>query len=79
VEARLRAEAAFEAIMVATLGLGGTISGEHGIGLLKLPFLRQELSPRVLDLMASVKQAFDPLSIMNPGKSIPLPEHVAVA
>jgi len=74
-----RAQAAFEAIMTATLELGGTISGEHGIGLLKLPFLHRELSPAVLRLMASVKVAFDPLSIMNPGKSVPLPDPVAVA
>jgi len=78
-EARIRAQAAFEAIMAATLDLDGTISGEHGIGLLKLPFVGQELSARALDLMASIKQAFDPLSIMNPGKSIPLPEPVAAA
>jgi glycolate oxidase len=72
-EARTRALAAFEAIMSATLDLGGTISGEHGIGLLKLPYLERELSPATLRLMSSVKAAFDPMSIMNPGKSVPLP------
>jgi FAD/FMN-containing dehydrogenase len=78
-EAQSQAKAAFEEIMTATLELDGTISGEHGVGLLKLPFLHQELSPAVLKLMSSVKAAFDPLSIMNPGKTVPLPDVVALA
>ncbi|MFT4011516.1 MAG: FAD-linked oxidase C-terminal domain-containing protein [Nocardioidaceae bacterium] len=69
-EANLRGLAAFEAIMDVTLELGGTLSGEHGVGLLKQPFIERELGPRTLELMAGVKQVFDPLSIMNPGKSI---------
>ncbi len=78
-ETRIRARGAFEAILDATLELGGTISAEHGIGLLKLPFLEAELGGRALDLMAGVKQVFDPLSIMNPGKSVPLPQPVALS
>lgn len=79
VAAQARARAAFEDIIAGTLQLGGTISGEHGVGLLKLPFLHQELSPTVLRLMSSVKAAFDPLSIMNPGKAVPIADAVALA
>lgn len=77
-ESRARARRAFEALLEATLELGGTISAEHGIGLLKLPYLESELGGRALELMAGIKQVFDPLSIMNPGKSVPLPEPVAL-
>jgi glycolate oxidase len=73
-DARNRARNAFEAIVAATLDLGGTVSGEHGVGLLKLPFVNREISERALALMTSVKAAFDPLSIMNPGKAVPLPQ-----
>jgi FAD/FMN-containing dehydrogenase len=48
--------------------LGGTISAEHGIGVLKRDMLRQVKSPLEIDLMRRVKQAFDPNGIMNPGK-----------
>lgn len=78
-ETRVRAQVAFEAIMSITLELGGTISGEHGIGLLKLPYLEREVSPAAIRLMSRVKAAFDPLSIMNPGKSVPLPVPVTDA
>jgi glycolate oxidase len=48
--------------------LGGTISGEHGTGLTKASFVPEQLSALQLDLMASVRRAFDPNEIMNPGK-----------
>ena len=48
--------------------LGGQVSGEHGIGFAKKPFLSHSLSPDVIGLMRSVKQAFDPKNILNPGK-----------
>lgn len=47
---------------------GGTISAEHGIGLLKKPYLESTRSPAEIDLMRRVKQVFDPCGIMNPGK-----------
>jgi len=48
--------------------LGGTISGEHGIGLVKKEFLPLALEQSQIELMKRIKQAFDPKHIMNPGK-----------
>jgi glycolate oxidase len=67
-EARARAQAAFADIVADALALGGTVTGEHGVGLLKRPGLAAELSPAVLDLHRAVKQALDPKGILNPGK-----------
>ncbi len=47
---------------------GGSISGEHGIGILKSPYMKMELKERELDLMRAIKRAFDPKAILNPGK-----------
>ena len=66
--ARIRAQQAFEEIIDAALAAGGTVSGEHGIGLLKKPGLMNELSPEVIAMHRSVKAALDPHGIMNPGK-----------
>ncbi|EWM11609.1 glycolate oxidase [Kutzneria sp. 744] len=66
--ARARAQAAFEDIIGDALRLGGTVTGEHGVGLLKRPGLVQELSPAVLDMHRAVKKALDPHGILNPGK-----------
>ena len=55
-------------IFTATLELGGTISGEHGVGLAKADFLSQEIGVAELKLMKDIKRVFDPLNIMNPGK-----------
>ena len=65
-----RAERAFGAVMEAGLALGGTITGEHGIGTLKRPWLRAQLGDDVLDVMRSIKAALDPLGILNPGKAL---------
>jgi glycolate oxidase len=65
-----RARAAFEEIVDAAIELGGTVTGEHGVGLLKRAGLRRELSPATLALHRAVKDAFDPDGIMNPGKKI---------
>lgn len=54
-----------------TVQMGGTISGEHGIGLTKKPFLLLEQSQEVIDLQKSIKAVFDPLNILNPGKIFP--------
>ncbi|MEJ5331032.1 MAG: FAD-linked oxidase C-terminal domain-containing protein [Desulfobaccales bacterium] len=72
VEAERRAaRQAVEDLLAAVRRLSGTLSGEHGIGLLKAPFLRLELSEAVIALQRRLKQAFDPLNIMNPGKIFP--------
>jgi len=51
--------------------VGGTLSGEHGIGVLKRPYLEQALGPVSLDVQRSIKHALDPLNILNPGKMFP--------
>ncbi|MGE5173445.1 MAG: FAD-binding oxidoreductase [Betaproteobacteria bacterium] len=63
-----RAEAAVKEIFAATLRLGGSISGEHGIGLSKAAYLPMELGPEALGAMKRIKQALDPNNILNPGK-----------
>jgi glycolate oxidase len=63
-----RAQVAFDAIMRLALDLGGTITGEHGIGLLKRTWLRSELGERSYALQQQIKSVFDPLGILNPGK-----------
>ncbi|MBJ8344750.1 FAD-binding oxidoreductase [Antrihabitans sp. YC2-6] len=69
--ARARAQAAFTDIIDAALELGGTVTGEHGVGLLKMDGLAKELDPAVLDMHYSVKRALDPHNILNPGKVVP--------
>jgi len=66
---RLAAREIFE----AAIALEGTLSGEHGIGLLKKQFMELDLGPDVIALMRRVKGAIDPLGIMNPGKIFPDP------
>jgi glycolate oxidase len=66
-----RATATFEALMMEAIAMGGTISGEHGIGLLKRPFLSRQLGPASMALHARIKRAFDPDGILNPGKLLP--------
>ncbi|MEC4676122.1 MAG: FAD-linked oxidase C-terminal domain-containing protein [Nitrospirota bacterium] len=53
------------------LGMGGTISGEHGIGLTKSDYISMEIKPEELDLMKKIKNIFDPGNILNPGKIFP--------
>ncbi|MDE2148271.1 MAG: FAD-binding protein [Gammaproteobacteria bacterium] len=55
------------------LRLEGTISGEHGVGLAKREFVGWEIDAPTLDAMRSIKRAFDPLGILNPGKALPSP------
>jgi len=66
--ARLAAQAAFEEFLDAAIELGGTVSGEHGIGLLKRDGMRRELDPGALAMQEAVRRALDPLGIFNPGK-----------
>ncbi len=65
-----RAHAAFEAIVTAAVALGGTITGEHGIGSLKTSYLDQVVHGPERGLMARIKSAFDPQGILNPGRAI---------
>ncbi|MCG8556283.1 MAG: FAD-binding protein [Proteobacteria bacterium] len=63
-----RSQAALEQVMDEALALGGTVTGEHGVGLLKRRGLREELAPAVLQMHRSVKRALDPAGIFNPTK-----------
>lgn len=67
--AKARAKVAFDRIVADCLDLGGTVTGEHGVGLLKRPGLHDEFGPRVLALHRSVKDALDPTGLLNPGKA----------
>ena len=58
-------------IFSITLELGGTISGEHGVGLTKLDYISMEIPPVELELMRKIKKVFDPDDILNPGKIFP--------
>lgn len=59
---------AIEEIFKATVALGGTLSGEHGIGLSKAPFMHLAFSDAEMELFRSIKKAFDPNNILNPSK-----------
>ncbi len=63
-----RAEKALDDIFAAAIEMGGSISGEHGIGLEKQRFLKQAMSPQAIDLLRGIKKVFDPDNILNPGK-----------
>ncbi|MEV5429635.1 FAD-linked oxidase C-terminal domain-containing protein [Streptomyces sp. NPDC052701] len=63
-----RARESFDEIMALGLELGGTITGEHGVGLLKKEWLAREIGPVGVEMQRAVKQVFDPLGILNPGK-----------
>ncbi|ORW92014.1 FAD-linked oxidase [Mycobacterium sp. IEC1808] len=65
-----RAHLAFGEIMDLAVGLGGTITGEHGVGRLKRPWLDGYLGPEVMELNQRIKRALDPLGILNPGAAI---------
>jgi glycolate oxidase len=62
------AERAVLALMKKVVALGGAISGEHGIGLAKTPFLRLQHSPAEVRAMRAIKDALDPRGLLNPGK-----------
>ncbi|MBU0987262.1 MAG: FAD-binding protein [Proteobacteria bacterium] len=63
-----KAEAAVESLFDYTLELGGTISGEHGVGITKAPYLEKEIGTVEMNLMKKIKRLFDPKGILNPGK-----------
>jgi glycolate dehydrogenase FAD-linked subunit len=66
--ARVRAQLAFEQMLDAAIALGGTVTAEHGVGLLKMKGLERELDPASLLMQRAVKHALDPLAVFNPGK-----------
>ena len=66
-----RAAAAMSRVFALALSLGGTLSGEHGIGLAKCEFMTQAVPPATLALMRQLKAVFDPDGILNPGKLLP--------
>jgi len=69
-----RVHKAVDEIFAAALGFGGTLSGEHGIGIAKMKYLVDELGTSGLDLMKTVKEAMDPEYMFNPGKLVPARE-----
>ncbi len=71
------AEKALSEVFATVLELDGTLSGEHGIGMVKRDYVSLEIPPDTLTLMHAVRQVFDPDGIMNPGKKLPIPERNA--
>ena len=69
-ESRTRAFAAFDEIVRAALELGGTITGEHGVGSLKRDYLTAMVGSAERALSRRIKAAFDPNDILNPGKAL---------
>jgi glycolate oxidase subunit GlcD len=67
-ELRSRAFAAFDDILELGLSLGGTITGEHGVGSIKVDWLEREIGPVSLGVHRAIKQALDPAGLLNPGK-----------
>ena len=64
----LKAEGAIREVFKAALELGGTMSGEHGVGIAKAPYIPLEITPEAANYMKAIKQALDPNNILNPGK-----------
>jgi D-lactate dehydrogenase len=65
------ADTCLDEVFDLVLGLGGTLSGEHGIGLVKRKFVTREIDDPTLGMMRQIKAVFDPLGILNPGKTLP--------
>jgi len=66
--ARIAAQAAFEQLLDVAIAMDGTVTGEHGVGILKRDGMRRELDPGSLALQTAVRRTLDPLEIFNPGK-----------
>jgi glycolate oxidase len=69
-EAEARVTAACEELYRAAIDLGGTVTGEHGIGVARLPFLELQRGPDAVRVMRQIKAALDPLNLLNPGRAI---------
>lgn len=63
-----RVEQAFSEIFEAAIRLGGTITGEHGVGMIKSPYLEWKVGSAGIEVLKGIKRAFDPLGLLNPGK-----------
>ena len=63
-----RVQQAVADLFALSVSVGGTLSGEHGVGTLKKPFLESDVGPIAMDVMRSVRRALDPRDILNPGK-----------
>jgi glycolate oxidase len=63
-----KAEEAIELIFKTALEMGGTMSGEHGVGITKAPYIPMELDPAAVEYMRAIKRALDPNNVLNPGK-----------
>jgi glycolate oxidase len=72
---RPRVDRAIEALFRATVALGGTLSGEHGLGVLKAPYLPLEQAPPLIAAQRALKATLDPRGILNPGKIFPAAAH----
>jgi glycolate dehydrogenase FAD-linked subunit len=68
-------ERSIEQLFRDVIAMGGTLSGEHGIGLAKAPYLALEQSDALIDLQKRLKSVFDPKGLLNPGKIFPVAGH----
>jgi glycolate oxidase subunit GlcD len=68
---RARADAAAGELFETVLRMGGSLSGEHGVGAAKLDYVERQLGPGTVELMRRIKSALDPHNVLNPGKKIP--------
>lgn len=69
-----RVHKAVDEIFAAAIKFGGTLSGEHGIGIAKMPYLKDELGESGIEMMRTIKKSFDPKNLLNPGKLVPAKE-----
>jgi len=70
-------ERSIEELFRNVISMGGTLSGEHGIGVLKAPYLSLEQSSELITLQRDIKRVFDPQGLLNPGKIFPAGSHRA--
>jgi glycolate oxidase len=68
---RARADAAAGELFETVLGMGGSLSGEHGVGAAKLAYVERQLGPGTVALMRRIKASLDPHDVLNPGKKVP--------
>ncbi|MBV8444889.1 MAG: FAD-binding protein [Candidatus Dormibacteraeota bacterium] len=76
---RERADAAAGGLFETVLRMGGSLSGEHGVGQAKIPYVVEQLGPAGVDLMRRIKSTLDPRGVLNPGKKVPATDAAAPA